>query len=342
MDNFVKLKPNEMLEIYKETSFRSKLNPEIIEKDFWVCWTLKCLYSIPEIASNIIFKGGTSLSKAYGLIDRFSEDCDITIDKRILNSFKDPTEIGISGKEQTRRMDSMITAAHDFVQNIILLSLNKEIGKYINYTSYALKLDEDDHQTILFSYPSCFELADKEKINLYIKPVIRLEFGARGGITPKENKAVTPYIAEYFPTLFKQVSCTVPVLSVERTFWEKITILHSLYHKHLKGKKIGNRMSRHYYDIYILIKKGISEVALIQQSLLEEVTRNNMIFFKDNNSSYETSKIGSLKLYPTSEMLLELKKDYNNMEDMFMHDQIPFEIIMNTISDLETKINNSI
>ena len=339
MDNFIKQNKEEFLIILNESSERMGLSPNIIEKDLWVCWVLKCLYSIPEIAPYIIFKGGTSLSKAYNLIDRFSEDCDITINKKILGLLKDPKEENISNKEIVRRVDGIILAAQDFIKNNILTSLRKEMGNFLDSKSYRLDL-EDDLQTILFSYPSCFRITGDDKNNLYIKPTIRLEFGARGGTIPKEDKYIKPYIAEIFPNLFKQSRCLVPVLSAERTFWEKITILHSLYHKHIAGKKIGHRMSRHYYDVYILNQKGISENALKEKDLLKEVTKNNMIFFKDNNVSYETSAIGTLKLCPSDEMRIELKKDYNDMQEMFMHEQISFEDIINNIYKLEQEINN--
>jgi hypothetical protein len=337
MDNFVLYTIEEKLEVLQESSNEMQLNPIILEKDFWVCWILRALYSIQEFSSNITFKGGTSLSKAYGLIKRFSEDCDLTIAKLVFEPYKDPSEEGISGKEQARRIESLVKRVEEYIKEIILLKLNQTISKSISEDEFKLTLDKNDPQTILFSYPSCFSY--KEDDDAYIKPIVRLEFGARGGIIPKENKIIKPYIADIIPNIFTNSEVVVPVLSAERTFWEKITILHSLYHKNLKGKRFNDRMSRHYYDIFMMIGSGLAEKAINQKGLLSEVTKNNMIFFKDNNASYETSKIGSLKLVPEQEMQNDLKRDYLAMNEMFMHDQIPFEQIIESISELEAKIN---
>jgi len=99
-------------------------------------------------------------------------------------------------------------------------------------------------------------------------------------------------------------------------------------------------MSRHYYDIYMMYQKGLVDKALNQSVLLEEIVRNNMIFFKDNNASHETAIFGSFKLSPSSEMGSELLQDYKDMQEMFMHDQINFDNILETISELEKLINN--
>lgn len=209
MDNFVQFTNNRKTEILREAALKMKLSPEILEKDFWVCWTLKCLYSIPEIASHIIFKGGTSLSKAYGLIDRFSEDCDITINKKIFSSYKEPGEDDISGKEQARRVELMILFAQEFVKNIIRPFLNKEISTFLDKNSFKLEHDTEDQQTLLFYYPSCLSilsLIDDNQRQSYIRPAIKLEFGMRGSMLPKEDKIITPYVVDIFHSCSSKAS----------------------------------------------------------------------------------------------------------------------------------------
>lgn len=335
MDKFLSKPREEITATLEETAARLNLMPHIVEKDFWVCWILKLLYSIPECAS-IIFKGGTSLSKAYGLIERFSEDVDLTIDKSTLEGIKDPSESGISGKELTRRIDALIETIEHYISDKLLPLLNSTVRKALT-SELNWKLEIDDKQTILFYYPQLLSDLSAES---YIKPVIRLELGARGGILPKENKIIRPYIAEAFPRSFIQSDCSIPTLLAERTFWEKITILHSLYYRHQKGKRIGHRMSRHYYDIYMMDKKGITVSALDQKDLLKEVIKNNMVFFKDASSSYSTAKLGELRLKPSNEMLSELQQDYKEMEIMIIKNCPDFESIMFIIDKLETKLNN--
>jgi hypothetical protein len=213
MDRFLSKSKEEIIATIAETAARLNLTPHIIEKDFWVCWILKLLYSIPDCAS-IIFKGGTSLSKAYGLIERFSEDVDLTIDKSILEDMKDPAESGISGKELTRRIDALMEAVEHYIFYKLLPLLDSTIRKALK-SELNWKLEIYDKQTILFYYP---QLLSDMYAESYIKPVIRLELGARGGIAPKENKIICPYIAEAFPMSFIQNGCSIPTLLAERTF----------------------------------------------------------------------------------------------------------------------------
>ena len=175
-------------------------------------------------------------------------------------------------------------------------------------------------------------------ITEYIKPAVKLEFGARGDIEPSENKRITSYVAEAFPAIFDIAHSNVHVLAAERTFWEKVTILHALYH----GSKMRDRMSRHYYDTFVMAKKGIADAALQDTLLLEKVVRNKALLFEDKKASYETAIIGSLRLVPPSNMKAELAQDYTAMNEMFLKEAPSFESIMDVLSALEQKINGTI
>lgn len=350
MDKFITLPEQDKRAAFQEAANRRGVLPIIIEKDFWVCWTLKHLLTIPELAPHITFKGGTSLSKAYGIIDRFSEDIDLTISKSApyTKDAKNPAEEGISGKERQRRIDSLKEGAQKFVSEIALPKLNEKLQEVCgNESGWKVESasDDNDKQTILFYYPKLLSYGQPYGVGSYgvgvyggggyIRPAIRLEFGARGDIEPSEQKTITPYIAEEFPDLFDSPQCSVPTLAVERTFWEKVTILHALHH----GSKMRDRMSRHYYDTYTLDLKGITDSALENLPLLDQVVHNKSIFFKDNKASYETAKIGSLKLVPSDEMLAELKADYKAMQEMFMTEAPEFDQIISTLRELEGRIN---
>lgn len=350
MDKFITLAEQDKREAFSEAATRRGVLPIIIEKDFWVCWTLKHLLDIPEIAAYITFKGGTSLSKAYGIIDRFSEDIDLTISKSApyTKDAKNPAEEGISGKERQRRIDALKEGAQKFVSEIALPKLNKKFQEVFGGdASWKVEIasDDNDKQTILFYYPTIIGDghwgttpwgASWDSDNDYIRAFIRLEFGARGDIEPNEEKEITPYIAEEFPDLFDSPKCSVPTLAVERTFWEKATILHALYH----GSKMRDRMSRHYYDTYTLDVKGVTKAALDNLPLLDQVVHNKSIFFKDNKASYETAKVGSLKLVPKEKMIGELKADYKAMQEMFMTNAPDFDLVVSRLKQLEYNINN--
>lgn len=370
MDKFTALPEEERKTAFQEAANRQGILPIIIEKDFWVCWTLRQIFEHPQLAPHITFKGGTSLSKAYQLIERFSEDIDLTIgkDAPYLADGANPMEEDISGKERQRRIDVLKENARRFVAELALPTLQKSFaGKLPDGWELALDADDPDRQTILFSYPALHSYAVPRggigggglsspgglsrpgglsggkgisqtwEVPGYIKPVVRLEFGARGDIEPSENKQITPYVSETFPQLFDTPHCAVHVLAAERTFWEKATILHALHH----GSKMRDRMSRHYYDTFIMAQKGIANAALRDTALLEKVVRNKNLMFADNKASYDTAVIGSLRLVPKEAMLPELKRDYAAMQEMFMGETPAFETIMSELAKLEERISSS-
>jgi len=335
MDSFAKKPAAERREIFQEAASRRDVLPIVIEKDFWVCWTLKRLFTAPQLAPYITFKGGTSLSKSYGLIERFSEDIDLTISHEAspLNEVKDPMEGDISGKERGRRIEALKGTAQRFVGETILGCLTAQMTEALDRgDDWQLLLDPDDpdRQTILFCYPqTATETAG------YVKPTIKLEFGARGGTEPQNETPIRPYVSEEFPSLFPEASCSPVTLSVTRSFWEKATILHALCH----GSKMKDRMSRHYYDTFMMDERGVTEKALTDTALLDLVVQNKTYFFRDPRASYDTAKIGTLRLVPEGETLQALKKDYKAMEEMFMANFPSFDEILERLIILEQKIN---
>ncbi|MCE2926210.1 MAG: nucleotidyl transferase AbiEii/AbiGii toxin family protein [Rickettsiales bacterium] len=339
MDKFFTLPDADKIEAFDETGTRHSIASAIVEKDFWVCWTLKQIFENPQLAPHITFKGGTSLSKAYRLIDRFSEDIDLTISKDApyLADGKDAMEDGVSGKERQRRIDALKDNARRFVVELALPILHQSIASKLP-DGWKLELDtkDPDNQTILFTYPKLMSYGMGTGMGGYVQPIIRLEFGARGDIEPSENKHIASYVAELFPQLFDEPNSSVHVLTADRTFWEKVTILHALHH----GKKMRERMSRHYYDTYILAQKGIADRAMPDVALLEQVVRNKSLMFSDNKASYDTAVIGQLRLMPKPEAMEDLKKDYVEMAAMFIQQAPDFETMMQGIADLEKLINS--
>lgn len=336
MDKFARKSNAERHDIFTEAASRRNIQPVVIEKDFWVCWTLNRLFSDSRTSPYLTFKGGTSLSKSYGLIERFSEDIDLTISREapLLNAGSDPMEEGLSGKERTRRIDSLKQNAQRFVEEIALSSLTTNISEALGGRegwNIFIAPDDLDRQTITFQYPKTTTQAD------YIKSQIKLEFGARGGTEPQNKTTISPYVAENFPELFKQTTCSLATLSVTRSFWEKVTILHALYH----GSKMRDRMSRHYYDTFMMDQKGITEKALADTALLATVIQNKTLLFKDNHASYDTAQIGTLRLVPEGDTLQTLKKDYRAMREMFMAAHPGFDEIIQSLATLETRINGT-
>jgi hypothetical protein len=352
MDKFA-LRPNDdRLAFINEAAARRDVTPIIIEKDFWVCWTLRRLMEVPILGGNLTFKGGTSLSKAYGIIERFSEDIDLTIgrDAPMIADTLPPMEDGISGKERDRRTKALKAAAQSFVESTALPNLRTAIEDALGTTDgwdVILDPDDRDNQTILFQYPKLLNYGGGfgtgrfgagnfgEGEAGYIKPRIKLEFGARGESEPVETKTITPYLAQAFPDELPDADVRVSTLSVERTFWEKVTILHALHH----GTKLLPEMSRHYYDTMMLAAKGIDEAAMQSPDLLARVVLNKCLMFADNKASYGTAVIGSLRLVPNDDLRARLGVDYAAMAEMFMVAPPSFDELMTAIAALEAKLN---
>jgi hypothetical protein len=352
MDKFA-LRPNDdRLAFINEAAARRDVTPIIIEKDFWVCWTLRRLMEVPILGGNLTFKGGTSLSKAYGIIERFSEDIDLTIgrDAPMIADTLPPMEDGISGKERERRTKALKAAAQSYVETIALPNLRAAIANALGTTDgWDVVLDPDgrDNQTILFQYPRLLNYGGgfgagrygvgnfgEGEIG-YIKPRIKLEFGARGESEPVETRTITPYLAQAFPDELPDALVQVSTLSVERTFWEKVTILHALHH----GTKLLPEMSRHYYDTMMLAAKGIDDTAMKSPDLLARVVLNKSLMFADNKASYGTAVIGSLRLVPNDDLRARLAVDYAAMAEMFMVAPPSFDKLMTAIAALEAKLN---
>lgn len=193
-------------------------------------------------------------------------------------------------------------------------------------------ITEDDAGTINFEYPSLFK-------NDSILRVIRLEIGALAAWTPTQKSTITPYVADYYPQIFKQKSTEIITTTASRTFWEKATILHQEAYRP-KGSLIPARYSRHYYDIYCMANTKVKDEALALPELLTQVAKFKQKFYPRGWAKYELARIGTLKLYPTEHSILELKKDYVKMRNMIYGNYPDFDTILDSINKLELEINS--
>lgn len=346
MDEFARRLVGDRRAFIEEAASRRDVTPIVIEKDFWVCWTLRRLTAMSGLENHVTFKGGTSLSKAYGLIQRFSEDIDLTIrrDAPLIDAVAPPMEDGISGKERERRTKALKAAAQAYVATVTMPALTAAIENALgtaNGWTVALDPEDKDRQTLLFSYPQTsgwglnYGMGYGGKAGTgYIKPRIKLEYGARGEPEPFEDCVIVPYLAYDFPAELPDAKTIVPTLSVVRTFWEKATILHALCHK----GGLRNGLSRHYYDLVMLDRAGVTADALAQPELLAAVVRNKSLMFTDKAASYETAVIGRLRLFEAS-MTEALAGDYDAMADMFMAAPPSLSALVEALGDLERRLN---
>lgn len=321
----------------KITAAEMKLREHIIEKDYWVVWTLWRLFEQSELRPFLTFKGGTSLSKVYGVIKRFSEDCDLSIEKGFFGFGDDKApEKESSRKKRTAALDDLSAACSEYVQKSLLKSLKDDFSRHLKgEPAWELAVDktDPDGQTLLFAYPSTHEDA-----NLYIRPSVKLEMGARSEHWPVSEQSIRTYIRESLKDKVEEPEFKIKVLNIERTFWEKATILHAYAHIP-QDKRMPTRLARHYYDMHCLLNAPVKEVAAKDLNLLDRVVQHKLNYFASTWSKFETAKKGSLKLVPTEHLATNLKKDYENMRDMFFDEPPEWGEILKTIEQFESDFN---
>jgi len=327
------LDANERRLFFQAAADESKIPFEIIEKDFWVVWTLEKLFSLTDLKEHLTFKGGTSLSKVYGVIQRFSEDIDLSIEKHFLGS-EDP-EKAASGKKRRAALDKLSQACSAYVQTELYAVLEEAIAASLGRTrtwQLAVDSEDSDGQTLQFEYPSTTPKGG------YIRPSVKIELGARSEHWPVSNHKIQSYIKATLKQKVVEQEVVVKVLNAERTFWEKATILHQYAHLP-ENKALPARISRHHYDFFCLLNSDIKAKAVAEQSLLERVAIHKSVYFASAWANYETARKGTLKLSPPTRIAADLKRDFSLMKDMFFGAIPEWDDVLGLISAFETDFN---
>jgi len=308
----------------------------LLEKDIWVVWALRALFDA-RVAKDLTFKGGTSLSKVYKVINRFSEDIDLTYDIRKLI----PDLTGDYGEWPTSRSQaSKWTKAvrhrlpdwiKENIQPIIEAALAKE------RLDARVELGGKENDKLLLHYPALAQGTG------YVAPVVTLEFGARATGEPHEIHTVTCDIARYllevsFPTASPQV------MNLSRTFWEKATAAHVFC---AQGRIRGERYARHWHDLVAISQSQYFTVVITDHTVASAVARHKSYFFieKDKNGQtieYADATTGHLKIVPEGDAKAALAQDYAAMvaDNVMVGDTLSFEALLNVCADLEAKINS--
>lgn len=328
---------------FNEAAIRSDKikNPIIIEKDFWVCWTLEQLFS-SDLAPHVIFKGGTSLSKCYNMIDRFSEDIDLTLSKEYIGITAESDPAMVEGRNQRDKRSKQLTELYEskiynVIHPLLLDEFKKNLSPYFDDSDWQLEPEKDDQGNLYlkFTYPNTLGKVTEG----YIQSAVKLEFGARGDINPTEHRIITPYVKEIIPAISStDMQCSVPTLIAKRTFWEKATLLHAEHYRDI-AKQIKPRMFRHYYDLVMLDQNGLTSDAVKDAKLLEDVVKNKNTYFPDKKAKYDEAKIGTLKLSPNDAVIESLRNDYSDMKIMYFGEAPDFDEIIHKIKTIEATIN---
>jgi hypothetical protein len=316
-----------------------------VEKDFWVTWTLDLLFNGRHAAEpRLLFKGGTSLSKAYGLISRFSEDIDITVFREDIGQHIEVENLeGLSGKKQQKILDEIKAACQGYIQGQLLDRLNGQIHEVfgeagITITEPVVVSDPDDpdQQTLLVRYPTV-----NTDHNGYIKPTVKIEAGAKSALDPHKEVTIKPYLSEDLLDT-DLVVANVVTIDAERTFWDKVVILHGLRKWHDNRGEVrqqGNRVSRHYFDLYRLLDSEAGLNAIQNPALGIDCVRHALMFFNRPDYDLQSARKGAFVIIPTGGMVEELKRDYQAMIGMIFGEVPDFSTVLGAIEELEKRIN---
>ena len=312
----------------------------MVEKDLWVSWTLAVLFAHREFGEQLVFKGGTSLSKVFGVIERFSEDIDLSVSPEFVGIKEKWVEEAESRNKRTERMKELEAACIETVRERFAPELERiaeeSFGKPVGGKAWMeFQVDEDTHSPVmLFHYPSNEPTGFE-----YLRRSVKMEFGSLTDQRPAGKHLINPWVAEEFPNVLADFHCELVALELERTFWEKATILHAEYHRDA-AKPIRDRFSRHYSDTAAIATRAEIDTILANPELRQQVADWKGRFFPSSWARYDLAKPGTFHLAPPESRISELEKDYLAMRPMFLNEPPPFETIVKALSDLEQRINN--
>lgn len=307
-----------------------ELTEAFIEKNLWVTFMLKVVFELSQYNEEFRFKGGTSLSKGFNVINRFSEDIDLILDWKLLGYSDADVHKNRSKSQQDKFNKKVNKETGDWVGNTYIPELEKTIREF-GITGMTLVQDISNLQTIIIKYPHAHE-------DPSILPIIRLEIGPLSSRTPVKSLPIRTYLGQA-PVLklrYEPESVHVKTVEPQRTFWEKATILHSVANR----ERVPDRYSRHYYDLYQLAQnKQIKKDAFDQSELLADVVKFKETFYPSNASHYETATLKQIQLIPSVTIIDSIARDYDQMKNMMVKTPPTLDQIMAYLTELEAEIH---
>ena len=343
-ERFLGLSPAEQADVFTAAAQRIGTIPSYVEKDFWVCLVLEALYNgRPQGQPKLLFKGGTSLSKAFGLIHRFSEDIDAVVFREDLG-FKGDRDPGnpqtdLSRKKREALFDELRAACSAYITGDLSSTLQSGLRTSGADCNIVVDDDDDDRQTLLVEYKSMFTDGTTD----YVLPRVKIEGGARSALDPHAARSVRPFISGDRPEWQFEIT-GITTIEPERTYWEKLLILHGAHCGFRDEKRLPSdrdRISRHYYDVAMISDSEIGKSALKNEALATAVRQHNILAFRQAWKKFEEAVPGSLRVMPQPELRREIEKDYAAMQGMILGDAPPFDWLMSQLAMIEATINPS-
>ena len=330
MNDFFKLTEEQRKLVIEQASAKmNDLYPQIVEKDLWVTTILQLVFSLP-FADKLIFKGGTSLSKIWNVIERFSEDIDLAVDRDLFD---------LEGNLTIKQIKKLRKQSSLFVKETFCSELQKAVEKYDlqNFCSIEPQPDGEGDKTypeprkIFIHYHSLFDTLP------YVRTEIVLEIGARSLIEPTAKSEVKSMISENLPIETSLVNSPIITAVPEKTFIEKAFLLHEIFTGN--GRMLANRKSRHLYDLEKMMDKDFAIKTISNDELWDTIRHHREKFTHINGIDYSQDIRPDICLIPPTQVIADWQQDYESMQNTMIYGDSPtFNKLMDRIQQLEKRI----
>ncbi len=334
MNKYFTLPDSDKILLIKQAAGKTNLPAEAIEKDLWVTVVLQALFSLPY-ANKLVFKGGTSLSKIWNNITRFSEDVDLAIDRSIFGE-------AFEGDLSKKKLKVLRKTASLYVKDVICKDINEAfvalgVDKYCNATP-----QDDGEGDNTYPEPRQIHVKYKSLLasdNPYIKTEVLIEISSRSLIEPTETKTVKSIISEQFPVETDIAQPGIITALPEKTFLEKAFLLHELFST--KTNRVAERKSRHLYDLEKMMDKPFALNVLTDDNLWETIAHHRKIFTPLKDVDYSPDIRDRIELLPPVEFMDDWRSDYEKMiEYMVYGDVLSFDELITRIEELQNRFRN--
>ena len=342
-DSVLVLPEQDRRDVFEAAATRLDTLPGYVEKDFWVCLALDALFDRrPGGHPRLLFKGGTSLSKAFGLINRFSEDIDLVVSRDDLGfeGERDPTVAGqLSNKKRAALFNELRSACSGYIRGALRTALASRINELSAGCQIVPDEGDVDGQTLFIEYPTLFPSGGVT----YVAPRVKIEAGARSALEPSQGCGVAPFIADELPD-WPFATEGIRVISPERSYWEKLLILHGAHCGYRDTGRLPadkDRISRHYYDVAMITATEVGRSAMADTHLLDAVRNHNLVAFRQAWKRFEEAVPGSLRLVPQAELRTLIERDYRAMQGMILGMAPDFGWVTDQLRVAEAAVNGT-
>lgn len=338
MSQIASLPAEERRAVFTETAVRLGISPFHVEKDYWVCWTLVALFNNNTVGPHLVFRGGTSLSKGWGLIHRFSEDIDLAMNREWVsqNPQADALLAAASKSGRERRLKALRAECRQVVRDEIVPILKERYSNVADDGEARIVIETieqaRDPFVVYFRYPE----SGLTPPSNYFQPRVKVELSGRADGVPVAVRTIEPYVTEAFPHLNPPGrQYVIPCIKPVRTFWEKAALIHEL-NTRPERSKLGSRQSRHLYDLHQLwFEGGLSDEVGSKDALFKTVMTHRSRFFAYNWVDHLNLEPNQLVICPPAAEQPQWRNDYQAMKSMFFREAPTFAEILDSMRAIE-------